>query len=81
MGYGLDDLGVGVRCLAGSGDISLLSNVHSGSGAHPASYAMSTGGCFLRENDRGVKLTTHLHQMQGLGMLEVYLHSTRFDGA
>jgi hypothetical protein len=27
-------------------DCSLLNSVQTGSGAHPASYPMSTGGCF-----------------------------------
>jgi hypothetical protein len=41
--YGLDDRGVGVRVPVGS-RISLLHVVQTGSGAHPASYPMGTGG-------------------------------------
>jgi hypothetical protein len=41
--YGLDDRGVGVR--VGS-EFSLLHVVQTGSGAHPASYPMGTGGSF-----------------------------------
>jgi hypothetical protein len=34
----------GVRVLAGAGNLSLRHRVHTGSGAHPASYPMGTGG-------------------------------------
>jgi hypothetical protein len=44
-GYGLDDRGVGVRVPVGS-EYSLLHIVQTGSGAHPASYPMGTGGSF-----------------------------------
>jgi hypothetical protein len=37
---------VGVRFPAGTRDSSLLHNVHTDPGAHPASYPMGTGGCF-----------------------------------
>jgi hypothetical protein len=40
-GYGLDDLGVGVR-VPGQ-EFSFLHVVQTGSGAHPASYPMGTG--------------------------------------
>jgi hypothetical protein len=33
----------GVRILAGARDFSLLRNMQTGSGAHPASYSMGTG--------------------------------------
>jgi hypothetical protein len=41
--YGLDDRRVGVRVPVGS-RIFLLHIVQTGSGAHPASYPVSTGG-------------------------------------
>jgi hypothetical protein len=44
-GYGLDDHGVGVRVPVNQ-EFSLLHVVQTGSGAHPASYPMSTVGSF-----------------------------------
>jgi hypothetical protein len=44
--YGLDDRMIGVRFPAGAGNFSPLHHVQSGSGAHPASYSMDTGGYF-----------------------------------
>jgi hypothetical protein len=38
-GYGLDDQEVGVR-------VSVVYVAHTGSGAHPPSYPMGTGGSF-----------------------------------
>jgi hypothetical protein len=43
-GYGLDDRGVGVRVLVRPRIFSLV--VQTGSGAHPASYLIGTGGSF-----------------------------------
>jgi hypothetical protein len=51
MGYGLDDRGYRVQFPAGAGNFSLHYRVQNGSGAHPASYPMSTRGPFP-----GVKL-------------------------
>jgi hypothetical protein len=45
-GYGLDDRGSRVRFPAGAGNFSLHHRVQNGSGAHPASYPMSTRGSF-----------------------------------
>jgi hypothetical protein len=42
--YGLDDRAIGVRSPAGEEDFSSILCVQTGSGAHPASCAMSTGG-------------------------------------
>jgi hypothetical protein len=42
--YGLDDRAIGVRSLAGAEDFSSSLCVQTGSGAHPASCTMSTGG-------------------------------------
>jgi hypothetical protein len=44
-GYGLDDQGVGVRVLVGQ-DFSILYVVETGSGVHPPSYPIGTGGSF-----------------------------------
>jgi hypothetical protein len=47
MGYGLDDRGSRVRFPAAAGNFSFHHSVQNGSGAHPASYPMGTGGSFL----------------------------------
>jgi hypothetical protein len=44
--YGLDDRAIGVRSPAGAKDISSDLCVQTGSGAHPASCTMGTGGPF-----------------------------------
>jgi hypothetical protein len=51
-GYGLDDRGVGVRVPVRS-RISLLHVIQTGSGAHPASYPMGTGGSVPRAKATG----------------------------
>jgi hypothetical protein len=45
--YGLDDRVIEVRSLTGVEDFSSSTCVQTGSGAHPASYPMGTGGSFL----------------------------------
>jgi hypothetical protein len=42
--YGLDDQAIGVRSPAGAKDLSSILYVQTGSGAHPASCPMGTGG-------------------------------------
>jgi hypothetical protein len=44
--YGLDDRAIGVRSPAGAKDFSSSLCVQTGSGAHPASCTMDTGGPF-----------------------------------
>jgi hypothetical protein len=44
--YGLDDCAIGVRSPAGAKDFSSDLSVQTGSGAHPASCTMGTGGPF-----------------------------------
>jgi hypothetical protein len=44
--YGLDDRAIGVRSPAGAKDFSYTLFVQTGSGAHPASCTMCTGGPF-----------------------------------
>jgi hypothetical protein len=44
--YGLDDRVIGVRSAAGAKDFSSILCVQTGSGAHPASCTMGTGGPF-----------------------------------
>jgi hypothetical protein len=45
-GYGLDDRAIKVRSPAGAEDFSFSLCVQTGSGAHPASCTMGTGGPF-----------------------------------
>jgi hypothetical protein len=60
--YELDDRAIGVRSLAEAADFSSSLCVQTGSGAHPASCTMGTGGPFPGgKRDRGVTLTTHPH--------------------
>jgi hypothetical protein len=44
--YGLDDRAIGVRSPAEADDFSSILCVQTGSGAHPASCTMGTGGPF-----------------------------------
>jgi hypothetical protein len=44
--YGLDDRAIEVRSPTGAEDSSSSPCVQNGSGAHPASYPMGTGGSF-----------------------------------
>jgi hypothetical protein len=44
--YGLDDWAIGVRSPTGVKDFSSILCVQTGSGAHPASSPMGTGGPF-----------------------------------
>jgi hypothetical protein len=44
--YGLDDRAIGVRSPAGAKDFSSNLCAQTGSGAHPASCTMGTGGPF-----------------------------------
>jgi hypothetical protein len=58
--YGLDDRAIGVRSAAGTEDFSSILCVQTGSGAHPSSCTMSTGGPFPgAKRGLGVTLTTH----------------------
>jgi hypothetical protein len=62
-------------------DFYLLHRDQTGSGTHPASYPVRIEGFLLGLNDRGVKLTTHLHLVSRLRMVELYLHlSIRLQG-
>jgi hypothetical protein len=44
--YGLDDRAIEVRSQTGAEDFSSSRCVQTGSGSHPASYPMGTGGSF-----------------------------------
>jgi hypothetical protein len=50
--YGLDDRVIGVRSAAGAKDLFSSLCVQTGSGAHPASCTMSTGGPFPGGKER-----------------------------
>jgi len=56
----------GIQIAAGEGYIYLLQSVHTGFGAHPASYWICTWGWSVQ----GVRLTTHFHPLPGLRMGE-----------
>jgi hypothetical protein len=59
----------GVRSSAGAEDFSSSPCVQTGSGAHPASCTVGTGGLFLGANrGRVVTLTTHPHLVSRSGM-------------
>jgi hypothetical protein len=51
-GYGLDDLAIEVRFPAGAEDFSSILCVQTGSGAHPASCTIGTGGPFPGDKAR-----------------------------
>jgi hypothetical protein len=57
--YGLDDRAIGVRFLAGAKDFSCSLSVQTGSGAHPASCPMGTGGPFPGGKARPWRDTDH----------------------
>jgi hypothetical protein len=61
--YGLEDRAIEVRSPAGAKDFSSSLFVQTGSGAHPASCPMGTGGPFSGDIKPGwgVTLTTHPH--------------------
>jgi hypothetical protein len=46
VAVGLNDRMIGVRFPAGAGNFSVRHHVQTGSGAHPTSYPMGTGGSF-----------------------------------
>jgi hypothetical protein len=46
LSYGLDNGDSRVRFPAGAGNFSFHHGIQNGSGAHPASYPMGTGGSF-----------------------------------
>jgi hypothetical protein len=52
--YWFDDRGSRFRLPAGAGNFSLHHRVQNGSGAHPACYAMGTGGSLTGGKAAGV---------------------------
>jgi hypothetical protein len=67
----------GVRSPAETKDLSSSLCVQTGSGAHPASCTMSTGGLFPGlKRGRGVTLTTHPHLVPRSRMSRSYTFSS-----
>jgi hypothetical protein len=58
--YGLDDRAIGVRSPTGAEDFSSILCVQTGSGAHPASCTMGTGGPFPGGKARPGRDADHL---------------------
>jgi hypothetical protein len=52
-GYGLDDQMIGIQFPVGAGNFSLRHRSQTGSGSHPASYPVGTGGAFSRGKAAG----------------------------
>jgi hypothetical protein len=74
--YRLNDRAIEVRSPADAKDISFNLCVQTGSGAHPASCTMGTGGPFLGvKRGRGVTLTTHPHLVPRSRMSRSYTSS------
>jgi hypothetical protein len=74
--YGLDDRPIEVRSPAETKYFSSTLCVQTGSGAHPASCPMGTGGPFLGvKRGRGVTLTTHPHLVPRSWMSRIYISS------
>jgi hypothetical protein len=71
-GYGLDDRAIEVLSSAGAEDFSCSLCVQTGSGAHPASCTMGTGGPF----PGGVTLTSHPCLVPRSRMSRSYASST-----
>jgi hypothetical protein len=60
LGHGLSGRGMGLRFPVTIRDISVLRNIQPGSGAHPASSPMDTGGFFPRVKRQG-RESAHSH--------------------
>ena len=60
----------GARIPVGERDFSVLRNVQTGSGTHPASCSVGTEVHFQGQSGRGVQLIIHLHIVPRLGMNE-----------
>jgi hypothetical protein len=57
--YGLDDRAIEVRSPAGAKDFSFSLCIQTGSGAHPASCTMGTGGPFPGDKARSGRDADH----------------------
>jgi hypothetical protein len=75
LGYGLDDRGSRFRYPTGTGNFSLHHRVQNGSGAHPASYPMDSGGSFPGSKTAGVWSWPLPSSAEVKEWVELYLHS------
>jgi hypothetical protein len=74
--YGLDDRAIRIRSPARAKDFSSNLCVQTGSGAHPASSTMGTGGPVPgAKRGRDVTLSTHPHLVPRSGMSRSYIFS------
>jgi hypothetical protein len=73
--YGLDDRAIRVRSPAGAKDFSSNLFVQTGSGAHPASCTMGTGGPFPGAKVRSGRDADHSHPSSAEVEQELYLLS------
>jgi hypothetical protein len=75
LGYGLDDRGSRVCFPAGAGNFSLHLRFQNGSGAHPASYPVGTGGSFPGGKAAGPEADHSLPSNADVKeCVELYLH-------
>jgi hypothetical protein len=75
-GYALDDRAIKFRFPAEAKEFSFCLCVQTGSGAHPASCTMGTGGPFLGvKNGRGVTLTAYPDLVPRSRMSRSYISS------
>jgi hypothetical protein len=65
--YGLDDRKIEVQSPTGAEDFSSSLCVQTGSGAHPASYPMGTGGPFAGGKARPGRDSDHSPPSRGRG--------------
>jgi hypothetical protein len=76
LDYGLDDRGSRFRFPAGTGNLSLHHRIQNGSGAHPASYPVGTGGSFPGVKRPGREADhSFLSRAEFKECVELYLHS------
>jgi hypothetical protein len=74
--YGMDDRAIEFRSPAEANDFSSSLCVQTGSGAHPASCTLGTGGHFPGlKRGLGVTLTTHPHLVMRSRMSRSYTSS------
>jgi hypothetical protein len=76
MDYGLDGRGIGFQFLAEERDLSFFAASRSALGATPAPLHWGLGAPYACVKAAGArKLTTHLHLVSRLRMVELYLNS------
>jgi hypothetical protein len=74
-GYGLDGRGVGVRVLVKARFFSHYI-IQAGSGTHPTSYLMGTGGSFLGGKAAGALSWPYTSNLcRGQEYMDLYIHS------